>query len=461
MGFLSAVEFKVGAMVVAVAGLIGYMSMQVSDNPSFFSRNQSAWFVVPDAAGLIKNSAIKSAGIPVGSIKGISLHRGQARVDIVVKSDVPLTTSAAVELKSNGILGDKYVEIYPGAPSDPPLPEGGQILNVKTKGGMDNVVASVGEVADSLKDVAEKLREAVSEDGTRKHVLGRIIQNIEQLTGDLADMTKANKGKVNDIIDQVRDVTSTLDELINDDSDKGFRTTWRNAMVRIDSSLKNIDEITDKVNRGEGALGKLISDENTAEDLQSAISGLSNLVGTGDRLQLGFDFNANHLGAVGGTKSYIGLRIQPGLDRFYEIGIIDDPAGVVDLEKTRNGGDPNSLGGDSYTEKTFYNKTKFTLLFNKNFWDWTVKAGIIENGGGAGLDYSFWRRRIRVGIEAFDFAKVNVRPSVRVDLTHGLYLTGGLNDALDKNNARSGYLGAGLFLTNDDLKLLMSGSFIK
>lgn len=461
MSFLNAVEFKVGAMVVAVAALIGYMSMQVSDNPSFFSRNQNAWFLIPDAAGLIKGSAIKSAGIPVGSIKAITLQEGQARVAIVVKNDVPLTTSAAVDIKSNGILGDKYIEIYPGSPKDPPLEDGGQILNVKSKGSLDSVVSSVGEVADSLKDVANKLKEAVSEDGTRAHVLGRIILNVETLTKDLAEMTQANKGKINDIIDEVRNVTGTLDELINDESDKGFKKTWKNAMERIDSSLKNVDEITSKINNGEGALGKLISDENTAEDLQSAISGLSNLVGTGDRLQMGFDFNGNYLNSVGATKSYIGLRLQPGLDRFYEIGLVDDPAGVVDTESSRSKLGDGDYGTPSTTEKTFYNKTKLTVTFNKNFYDWTVKAGLIENAGGAGLSYHFWRSKITLGLEAFDFGHVHVRPSVRMDLTHGFYLTGGVSDALDKNNARSGYLGAGLFLTNDDLKLLMSGSMLK
>lgn len=461
MSFLSAVEFKVGAMVVAVASLIGYMSMQVSDNPTFLSRHQKAWFLIPDAAGLIKGSAIKSAGIPVGSIRGITLQDGQARVDIGVKSDVPLTTSAAVNIKSNGILGDKYIEVYPGSPKDPPLGDGAQILNIKNKGSLDSVVESVGEVTDSLKDVATKLKEAVSEDGTRNHVLGRIILNIETLTKDLSEMTQANKGKINDIIDQVRDVTGTLDELINDQSDKGFKKTWKNAMARIDSSLKNIDEITDKVNRGEGALGKLVSDENTAEDLQSAIAGLNNLVGSGDRLQMGFDFNGNYLQEVGATKSYIGVRLQPGLDRYYEIGLIDDPAGVVDTESFRQKTGNGDYSDTTTTEKTFYNKTKLTVTFNKNFWDWTIKAGLIESAGGAGLSYHLWRRKVSLGVEAFDFGHVNVRPSVRVDLTHGFYLTGGLSDALDKNNARSGYLGAGLFLTNDDLKLLMSGSMLK
>jgi phospholipid/cholesterol/gamma-HCH transport system substrate-binding protein len=81
MGFLRMAEFKVGMLVVVVGSLIAFMSMQVSDDPSYLGRSRQAWFLLPNANGLIKNSAVKSAGIPVGVIKDIRLQDGQARID--------------------------------------------------------------------------------------------------------------------------------------------------------------------------------------------------------------------------------------------------------------------------------------------------------------------------------------------------------------------------------------------
>ena len=454
MSFLRAVEFKVGALVLTVGSLIAFMSMTVSDDPSYMSRSRKAWFLLPNAAGLIKNSAVRSAGIPVGVIKAVTLQDGLARIDITVKSDVQLTSSAAVEVKSSGILGDKYVEVYPGSPTDPELPDGAQILTVKDKGSLDNLISQVADVTGSLKAVSEALREATTEDGTRKHVLGRIVKNIEILTADLSDMTSRNKDKVNDIIDQVRDITTTLDELVNDQSDKGFKKTWKNSMARIDSTLKNLDEITTRINKGEGTIGKLINDETTVEDLNTAIQGVSSLVEGASRLSTAFEYHGDYLNQVGATKSYIGVRIQPGLDRYYELGIIDDPAGVVERQKT-----DSTVAGATTTyedKKTYYNKTKFTLLFAKNFWDLTLKGGIIENSGGIGAEYHLFNDHLTLGTEAFDLSKTNLRYYAKLNLTHGLYVLGGVSDALDKNDARSSYLGAGLFLTNDDLKLLLT-----
>jgi phospholipid/cholesterol/gamma-HCH transport system substrate-binding protein len=457
MSFLGTTEFKVGALVVIVGGLIGLMSMQVSDDPSFLGKSKRAWFLLDNAAGLIKNSGVKTAGIPIGVVKDIRLQDGRARVEISVGPEITLTTSASVEIKSIGILGDKHVEVNSGSLSDPPLPDGGQILIVKDKGSLDNVLAQVGDIAGSLKQVAEVVRESLSDDGSQKHVLGRIVQNIEKITADIKDITGENKEQIGEIVDQVNDITRTLDELINDESDEGLKKTWKKTLARLDNSMKNIDEVTSKINRGEGTIGKLINDETTVEELNTAITGLSSLFDTAGKIQTGFDYHGEYLGSIGQTKSTIGIQIQPGLDRYYYLGIVDDPAGVVDREETTvsSGG---AVISDTQTVKRYKNKTKFTLLFAKNFYDFTIKAGLIENSGGFGMDYHFFNKRLRFSFEAFNFEKANFRVSAKYDLFYGIYLIAGQQDILDKESTRSSYLGAGLFLTNDDLKLLLTKS---
>ncbi len=457
MGWIKTIEFKVGSLVVMVGGLLAAMSMQVSDDPAFLSRKQHAYFLLPSANGLIKGSAVKSAGIPVGVIKDITLQNGQARIDISIKADVPLKTSAVVGIQSMGILGDKHVEIFAGQETDPPLADGAQILNVKDQGSLDNIIAKVGDIADSLKKVSDNLAEAVTEDGTQKHILGRIVQNIEKLTGDISQMTGENKQQIGEIVDQVHDITTSLNQLINDESEEGFKKTWKRTMVRIDNTMKNIDEVTGKVNRGEGTIGKLINDETTVEELNTAIQGVSSLFDGASRIQTAFDFHADYLGEIEETKTNIGIHIQPGLDRFYYIGIIDDPAGVVrETNTVSEVGGGGAVISDVDETKTYKNRTKFTLLYGMNFWDFTVRGGIIEDRGGLGLDYNFFRKKLKLSVEAFDFDKTNLRFNARYNVMWGIYVQAGVEDALDNNNRQSGYLGAGLFLTNDDLKLLLT-----
>lgn len=457
MSFFNAAEFKVGALVLAVGALIATMSLQVSDDPAFLNRTSKAWFYLPNANGLVKGSAIRSAGIPVGAIQDIRLQEGQARIDVSIKSDLILTKSATVELRANGILGDKYIEVTPGAGEDPPLENGSQIFNVKKGGSLDDVMSQVSEITGHLKVVSLQLSEAVKDNGTDKHVLGRIVQNIEKLTSNFANLTEDNKEQITEIVEQVHNITSTLDEVLNDEGETGFKQTWKKSLARIDSSLKNIDEITTKINNGDGTIGKLISDEKTAEDVSTTIEGITGLLDSANKVTTGVDFNGHYLSGVNGTKSAVGIFVQPGLDRYYYLGVITDPAGVVDRTNTvtsTNGGASTSVD----TTTTYKSKVKFSALFAKNIYDFTLKGGLIENTGGVGVDYSSFNRRFTASVEAYDFEQLQIRPSLTLRSRYGLYLTAGYNDLLNKKDAASLYGGAGIFLTNDDLKLLLTRS---
>ena len=457
MKFFNALEFKVGALVVVIGGLIAFMSMQVSDDPSYMGRSKKAWFLLPNASGLIKGSAIRSAGIPIGVIKDIRLQDGQARLDITVKSDIGLTRSASVEIKANGILGDKYIEVSPGMSSDPELEDGGQILNVKKGGGLDDVMTQVADIAGSLKEVAKNLNEATAQNGTDAHILGRIVKNVEKLTANISQMTDENKDQIREIVTQVNSITKTINDLVNDDSEHGFKTTWKNSMVRIDNSLKNIEDITGKINRGEGTIGKLVSDEKMADEVSAAVEGIGGMLDTANKITTAIDFNGHYLDSIGYTKSAIGIQIQPGLDRYYYLGIITDPAGVVDRTNTKT----ITAGGQTEIEeiKTYKSRTKFTAFFAKNVYDFTLRGGLIEDTGGIGIDYKMLpNRRLMASLEAYDFSTLQMRANLAYKFKSGLYVMAGYNDMLNKKDVQSAYAGAGFFLTNDDLKLLLTKS---
>src|ERR1044072_1145136 len=122
--WLGTPEFKVGFLVIVVSGLIGVMAMKVSEGPSVFGGQKKYEFRADSAGGLILNSAVKMAGIKMGSIRDIILEDGHARIVIAVDKDAKITPSTEVILKADGILGDKHVELIPGKPGEEELPPG-------------------------------------------------------------------------------------------------------------------------------------------------------------------------------------------------------------------------------------------------------------------------------------------------------------------------------------------------
>jgi phospholipid/cholesterol/gamma-HCH transport system substrate-binding protein len=95
-------------------------------------------------------------------------------------------------------------------------------------------------------------------------------------------------------------------------------------------------------------------------------------------------------------------------------------------------------------------------MFAKNFFDFTVRGGLIENSGGLGFDYHFFRKKLKVSLEAFNFGNMNLRAAAQFNFYRGVYINAGYNDMMDNNEAASGFLCAGILLTNVDLKLFVS-----
>ncbi len=437
-------EFKVGALVLGVLGLIAMMSFKVAEGPGVFGRKKQYHFVVDNAGGLVKNSAVKMAGIQVGVIEDIVLENGRAKVKIALDPDAPITTSTRIELKAQGILGDKHVEITPGNPLDQRLESGQSIPMGEGANGLDDVMNEVNRLARSMNDLMDTLNKA-AKTGDPESPVGRIILNLEKVSTDLADIVGDNKGKISDILYRLNKLTQNMNEHFDEE-----------AFSNIKHALRNVEQITDKINRGEGTLGRLINDEETVEELNNAIANVNKFLGGVDKLETSIDFHSEYLSGVDLTKSFLGVRVQPGLDRYYEIQVIDDPRGVkrsVRSESTINGG-ATTVYEDTTTYK---NKIKLTALFAKNFYDLTLKGGLIESSGGFGFDYYFLNRKLRFSAEFFELDDLYVRTFLRYDFIKGLYLIGG-GDNLFRSDDQdpSLFFGAGIFITNDDLKSLAS-----
>ena len=446
-------EVKVGLLVVVVSSIIGAMTLKVSKGPSILSQQKEFNVTLDDASGLIEKSAIRMAGIKVGIIDKVELVDGRAKIWIFVDDKVKLTESSYVEIRSDGILGDKHIELFQGPVSKALLKNGATIQNTKERGSLDEVLNQVSNVAKSLQAVAENLNKATQGDGDDTSPLGRIVLNVEKLTQDLSEISGQNKEKINRIVTQVENITKTLDDLVNDEGDEGFKAAWKSAVAslrRIDTSLKNIEEVTEKVNNGEGTIGRLINDDETVEKINTAVDNVNDFLGGATKMETSIDFHTEALTGLGMSKSYLGIKIQPGLDRYYDIQIVDDPRGVTSITETQETGTTTS---DIVQTRTDRSAIKITALFAKNFHNFTLKGGLIENSGGFGVDYLTFRKRLRFSLEAYDFEDFHLKSYIKYNIWNGVYVIGGVDDGTDPINA-SGFIGAGLFLTNDDLKVL-------
>jgi phospholipid/cholesterol/gamma-HCH transport system substrate-binding protein len=74
--------------------------------------------IVKDASGIFPRTSIKVAGINAGQIEGIGLKGDAAELVFKLKSEIPLTENSYMRIKTVGFLGEKYIDVVVGEPSE-------------------------------------------------------------------------------------------------------------------------------------------------------------------------------------------------------------------------------------------------------------------------------------------------------------------------------------------------------
>lgn len=69
--------------------------------------------VFTEAGGLSPGNDVVVSGVKVGTVSGVSLHRGDAYVDFTVKGSVPLGSETTAHIKIGTVLGERKLTLQP------------------------------------------------------------------------------------------------------------------------------------------------------------------------------------------------------------------------------------------------------------------------------------------------------------------------------------------------------------
>lgn len=107
-------DFTVGLFVLAGLAAIAYLSVQVGglEGPRGFH----LYATFDEIGGLTTRAAVVISGVDVGQVSSIGLDkdlRARVELDLDPSLKLPVDTSAAI--MTEGVLGNKFVELEPGA----------------------------------------------------------------------------------------------------------------------------------------------------------------------------------------------------------------------------------------------------------------------------------------------------------------------------------------------------------
>lgn len=86
--------------------------------------------VFPAATNLGTGGLVEVKGFQVGNVKNLSVKNGQALVKVSVSGgNAPLHTGTTAAIQYRSLLGERYVELTPGAKGNPVIPSGAILSN--------------------------------------------------------------------------------------------------------------------------------------------------------------------------------------------------------------------------------------------------------------------------------------------------------------------------------------------
>ncbi|MCP5405789.1 MAG: MCE family protein [Pseudomonadaceae bacterium] len=469
-------ETKVGALVIAALGGLVWLSAQSGvvgtslGTPA--SRHLSSTF--NDVEGISVGSPVKMAGVPVGEVTAVELQpTGNAIIRYTVRKDVPVPADVTAQITTSGLIGERYLALVPGASTL--SPEGQAILlpppatSIPSAGG-----AGAGDVAGNFGKVGEDLQAMT---GTLRTVLGdpENAQKIQQIIDGLASFANnVNAGSngtfakfdnladtLNRLASRLESGDSTLGALLAKDNGQGKET-----LANLNAAMADLRGVMSKINNGEGTIGKLINDPQTADKIDSALDTLSQVGERVEQFRTEVDFQGYALTNESGIgKGGVQVTLQPRPTRFYVIGASADGFAST----SRN---PSDARGP-YFGRDFGPETKYTAQFGHVFQDAiggqdvAVRVGLKDNTGGVGLDTALPTGTaigdIELSSDVYDFAGNNTPGSdvphwdvkAKVNLWEKmLYAVTGYDNILSQDYG-SPIIGLGLRFQDDDLKYIL------
>lgn len=136
------IETLVGIFVLAGLACLAYLAINLGGLNLFGDATYPLKARFNSVGNLHEGAAIRIAGVQVGAVSHIELDFDQfvAIVSFDVQSDLALDDDTIASIKSNGLIGNKFIELSPGG-SGIPLEAGDLIIDTESAVDIEGLIS--------------------------------------------------------------------------------------------------------------------------------------------------------------------------------------------------------------------------------------------------------------------------------------------------------------------------------
>jgi phospholipid/cholesterol/gamma-HCH transport system substrate-binding protein len=270
-------RFRVGLVVLVSIIAFGIGVFMVGQRASLFTRKVDYLLRFDSASGLTTGNSVRLAGVTVGNVVEVSLSEkpGDTTVTVTISVERRMTsrirTDTRAEIKTIGLLGDKYIELTGGTEAAPVIPPGGEIP-AKSETGIEKLLAGGEGLLEDLTSIAQSL----------KVILGRVEAG-QGFLGELTTTSEQSEKLGSNVNRALQELTLTLRRVNEGKSlagrllvnEKYGKETGDALTQAVNSAARLFGKLAGSFEKSQGALPALLDDPQGKQKVYRLIDNLS------------------------------------------------------------------------------------------------------------------------------------------------------------------------------------------
>lgn len=266
-------EVRVGitlsiAVVILVVGILWLGGFTFGDDRYSFN------VIFTEVAGLSEGDKVTVAGIDAGEVLSLQLAPlGRVVAQVEVDDYIMIPDDSRFSVASYGLIGAKVIAVKPGS-SDRHIKSGDVVRGVYEKG-LGDVVSEMGEALTEIRQVLKSADEILT-DQEGKDLVKQALVSANDAATDLKSAAADFRGIAGDLETFVAEKRDPAGETIDSMAEASRR--FADVTYELQSISASLDSIVQRVESGEGSLGKLVNDDAAHDEFLAAVKEVRDLV---------------------------------------------------------------------------------------------------------------------------------------------------------------------------------------
>ncbi len=228
-------------LIITVASVGFVLGLLYLQDISFTKSNYTFTVILDNVQGLNRGDNVSMLGKRIGKVARTKIIGKQIALELSIDNAFALSipVDSKIEIKSEGLIGEKYVSITPGTNTKHSIRPGDTVQGTREVD-LSEITPGIIPLTQDLGVFARRLKATLGE--AEKEKIVATIHHLEELTGEMtllvedfrATLTDSERVEIQHFIRNIRDISDTL------------KTNLTMDLGKVDSILDDISKVTNK-----------------------------------------------------------------------------------------------------------------------------------------------------------------------------------------------------------------------